>query len=59
MAIEEGLIASGYEKSYSKTYSMSFKKTINGETMYLFILKESDKGYVRFMNGVGGMDFSR
>ena len=58
-AIEEGLVASGYIKSYSKTYSMSFKKTINGETMYIFVLKEPDKGYVRFMHGVGGIDFSR
>ena len=58
-AIEEGLIASGYTKSYSKTYSMSFKKVLNGETVYIFVLKEPDKGYVRFMHGVGGMDFSR
>ena len=58
-AIEEGLIAAGYTKSYSKTYSMSFKKVLNGETVYIFVLKEPDKGYVRFMHGVGGMDFSR
>lgn len=57
--IQEGLLNSGYTKSYEKENSSSYIKTIGNETAYIFILKENDKGYVRFMHSVGGADFIR
>ena len=56
--IKEGMVEAGYKITSERTYSVSFSKKFNGQDYYIFMLKCPDKGYVRFMNGVGGIDFS-
>ena len=58
-SIMEGLIASGYKKSYEHDHSSGYSKTIGKDTQYIFVLKEPDKGYVRLMHSVGGVSFMR
>ena len=47
------------EMTVERTYSASFSITKNGNSYYVFLLKEPDKGYLRVMNDVGGMSFMK
>lgn len=57
--IVNGLVASGYTLSGTSqkgnaTYS---KPSSNGYSSFVFIMKETQKGYIRIIDGVGGIDF--
>lgn len=56
--IKEDMVEAGYRISSERNYSVSFSKQFNGQEYYIFMMKCPDKGYVRFINGVGGVDFS-
>ena len=52
---EAGYKVSGLEN----TSSILFEKTYNGETYFVLLVKEIDKGYLRVFNDIGGLDFHR
>lgn len=56
--IKTGLENSGYTKTFEKTKSAAYSKTVGDETKYIYLLKEVDKGYVRIMHEMSGYDFS-
>lgn len=58
-AIKEAMVAAGYRISSERKMSVSFTKTVNGTDYYAAMFKEPEKGYVRFMNDVLGVDFTR
>ena len=58
-AVKQSLIDAGYKMTVERTYSASFSITKNGNSYYVFLLKEPDKGYLRVMNDVGGMSFMK
>ena len=58
-SIKEGLLDVGYTKTSEREISVSFKKVISGKEYYIFMFKEVEKGYVRFMHDVGGFDWTR
>ena len=56
-AVKDAALDAGYELSIEKTRSALFSKTIDGTLYNIFILKEPEKGYLRVMNDIGGVDF--
>lgn len=56
---KEALIDAGYRLTSERTYSASFSITKDGNSYYVFLLKEPEKGYLRVMNDVGGMSFMK
>ena len=57
--IVNGLIESGYSLSgtSSKGNETYAKPSSNGYGSYVFVMKETQKGYIRLIDGVGGIDF--
>ena len=59
-ACKEAALEAGYQVTGSeRANSITFSKTINGNSYNIFLLKEVDKGYLRVMNDIGGMSFMR
>lgn len=58
-ACKEGVLEAGYKVVIEKENSILFSKTVVGISFNIFVLKEADKGYVRFMNDIGGLHFYR
>ena len=58
-ACKEGVLEAGYKIVIEKENSVLFSKTVVGISFNIFVLKEADKGYVRFMNDIGGLHFYR
>ena len=59
-ACKEAALEAGYKVTGSeRANSITFSKTINGNSYNIFLLKEADKGYLRVMNDIGGMSFMR
>lgn len=56
-AVKEAALEAGFKLSVEKTRSAMFSKTINGNIYNISLLKENDKGYLRVMNDIGGVDF--
>lgn len=60
-SIEDGLLAAGYKKGNTKAdrRSVIYSKVLNtGFTnSYITLMKETEKGYLRVINSVGGVDF--
>ena len=56
-AVKEAALEAGFKLSVEKTRSAMFSKTINGTIYNITLLKENDKGYLRVMNDIGGVDF--
>lgn len=57
--IINGLIASGYSLSGTspKGNETYIKPSTNGYASFVFVMKETQKGYIRLIDGVGGFDF--
>ncbi len=55
----DGLVSSGYVygTTTQKGNVTYYKNLNNGNTSFIFIMKETDKGYIRLINGAGGIDF--
>ena len=59
-ACKEAALEAGYKVTGSeRANSITFSKTINGNSYNIFLLKEVDKGYLRVMNDIGGTSFMR
>lgn len=52
--VESGYFLSGTSSKGNETYA---KPSSNGYGSYVFIMKETQKGYIRLIDGVGGIDF--
>jgi len=57
--IVQGLVASGYKLSgtSSKGNATYSKPSSNGYASFVFLMKETEKNYIRMIDGVGGIDF--
>ena len=56
-AVKEAALEAGFKMSGERTKSALFSKTIDGTLYSILILKEVEKGYLRVMNDIGGVDF--
>ena len=53
----EAIVAAGYKESYGKENRQAFSITDNGQYLFVSIMKETEKGYIRLMNDVLGASF--
>ena len=51
------ILDAGYSQSINKPTRQSFSVTVNGQFLFVAIMKETEKGYIRLMNDVLGVDF--
>ena len=55
--MQSDIMKAGYKPAVTKFKSILFHKEINGQTYPLLIMLEEEKGYIRIMNDIGGVDF--
>ena len=55
--LKTAILDAGYSQSINKPTRQSFSVTVNGQFLFVAIMKETEKGYIRLMNDVLGVDF--
>ncbi len=56
-SLKSALEAAGYEIVFEGNKSVLYSQTIGKDFYPVFIMKETEKGYIRLMHDIGGVDF--